>query len=191
VTPRLLALIPSAVALNLAMGFIVNQLGLPVYLDSTGTVLVAALAGPGAGVLAGVVSQLVRSLYEGFVWLPFGLIQVLIAMMAVLAASRGGFKTLWRSAGWGTATGLVAGLLSALISYFIFKGVTATGVTAVTTLLAGLGLSREAAVTAASVGTDLVDKLLVFLLVGAALRGLPARMMSRYPLGAKATGVAP
>jgi energy-coupling factor transport system substrate-specific component len=176
------------VALNLAMGFIVNQLGLPVYLDSTGTVLVAALAGPGAGVLAGVVSQLVRSLYEGFVWLPFGLIQVLIAMMAVLAASRGGFKTLWRSAGWGTATGLVAGLLSALISYFIFKGVTATGVTAVTTLLAGLGLSREAAVTAASVGTDLVDKLLVFLLVGAALRGLPARMMSRYPLGAKATG---
>jgi energy-coupling factor transport system substrate-specific component len=191
VTPRLLALIPSAVALNLAMGFIVNQLGLPVYLDSTGTVLVAALAGPGAGVLAGVVSQLVRSLYEGFVWLPFGLIQMLIAMMAVLAASRGGFKTLWRSAGWGTATGLVAGLLSALISYFIFKGVTATGVTAVTTLLAGLGLSREAAVTAASVGTDLVDKLLVFLLVGAALRGLPARMMSRYPLGAKATGVAP
>jgi energy-coupling factor transport system substrate-specific component len=179
------------VALNLAMGFIVNQLGLPVYLDSTGTVLVAALAGPGAGVLAGVVSQLVRSLYEGFVWLPFGLIQVLIAMMAVLAASRGGFKTLWRSAGWGTATGLVAGLLSALISYFIFKGVTATGVTAVTTLLAGLGLSREAAVTAASVGTDLVDKLLVFLLVGAALRGLPARMMSRDPLGAKATGVAP
>jgi energy-coupling factor transport system substrate-specific component len=179
------------VALNLAMGFIVNQLGLPVYLDSTGTVLVAALAGPGAGVLAGVVSQLVRSLYEGFVWLPFGLIQMLIAMMAVLAASRGGFKTLWRSAGWGIATGLVAGLLSALISYFIFKGVTATGVTAVTTLLAGLGLSREAAVTAASVGTDLVDKLLVFLLVGAALRGLPARMMSRYPLGAKATGVAP
>lgn len=188
VNARLLALIPSAVALNLAMGFIVNQLGLPVYLDSSGTVLVAALAGPGAGVLTGIVSQLVRSMYEGFVWLPFGLIQVVIALLAVLAASRGGFRTLLRSAGWGLLTGLLAGLTSAVISYVLFKGVTATGVTAVTTLLTGLGLSREGAVTAASVGTDLMDKLLVFLLVGAALRGLPARLLSRYPLGARATG---
>jgi energy-coupling factor transport system substrate-specific component len=176
------------VALNLAMGFVVNQLGLPVYLDSTGTVLAAALAGPGVGILTGVVSQLVRSMVEGFIWLPFGLIQVLIAVLAAVAASRAGFKSVFRSAGWGVLTGLLAGLLSAVISYLIFKGVTATGVTAVTTLLAGLGLSREAAVTTASVGTDLADKLLVFLLAGAALRGLPSRMLARYPLGARATG---
>lgn len=183
-TPRLLALIPSAVALNLAMGFIVNQLGLPVYLDTTGTVLVAALAGPGAGVLTGIVSQLVRSLYEGFVWLPFGLIQVIIALMAAWAASRGGFRSAGRSVFWGLLTGIVAGLASSAISYLIFKGVTATGVTAVTTLLTGLGLSRQAAVTAASVGTDLIDKVIVFLLVGAALRGLPERM--RVGLGRRA-----
>ncbi|HET8634047.1 MAG TPA: hypothetical protein VFL88_07850, partial [Gemmatimonadales bacterium] len=142
-TPRLLALIPSAVALNLAMGFIVNQLGLPVYLDTTGTVLVTALAGPGAGVLTGIVSQLVRSLYEGFVWLPFGLIQVIIALMAAWAASRGAFRGAARSAAWGILTGIVAGLASSVISYVLFKGVTATGVTAVTTLLTGLGLSRQ------------------------------------------------
>ncbi len=175
-TPRLLALIPSAVALNLAMGFIVNQLGLPVYLDTTGTVLVAALAGPGAGVLTGIVSQLVRSLYEGFVWLPFGLIQVVIALMAAWAASRGAFHGTARSAAWGILTGIVAGLASSVISYMLFKGVTATGVTAVTTVLTGLGLSRQGAVTVASVGTDVVDKLLVFLLVGVVLRGLPERM---------------
>jgi energy-coupling factor transport system substrate-specific component len=184
VTPRLLALIPSAVALNLAMGFIVNQLGLPVYLDTTGTVLVAALAGPGAGVLTGIVSQLVRSLYEGFVWLPFGLIQVIIALMAAWAASRGGFRSTGRSVGWGVFTGIIAGLASSVISYVLFKGVTATGVTAVTTLLTGLGLSRQGAVTAASVGTDVVDKLLVFLLVGVVLRGLPERM--RVGLGRRA-----
>jgi energy-coupling factor transport system substrate-specific component len=188
VTPRLLALIPSAVALNLAMGFVVNQLGLPVYLDSTGTVLAAALAGPGVGIMTGIVSQLVRSMVEGFVWLPFGLVQVLIAVFAGLAASRAGFRSVVRSGGWGLVTGLLAGLTSAVISYILFKGVTATGVTAVTTVLAGLGLSREAAITAASVGTDLLDKLLVFLLAGAALRGLPSRMLARYPLGARATG---
>ncbi len=187
VNPRLLALIPSAVALNLAMGFIVNQLGLPVYLDSTGTVLVAALAGPAAGMLAGGLSQLVRSLYEGLVWLPFGLIQLLIALLAAVAATHGGFRSAPRSAAWGLLTGLLAGLASSVISYVVFKGVTATGVTAVTTALTGLGFSRQGAVTTASVGTDLVDKLLVFLLVGMALRGLPSRIMARYALGARAT----
>ena len=187
-TARQLALIPSAVALNLAMGFVVNQLGLPVYLNSTGTVLVASLEGPGTGIVVGVVSQLVRSLYEGFVWLPFGAVQVVIALLAGLAAARAGFRSTMRSAGWGLLTGLAAGLVSAAISYLLFKGVTATGVTAVTTLLTGAGLSRAAAVTTASVGTDVLDKLLVFVLVGAALRALPRRVAARYAAGTRAVG---
>ena len=86
-SPRLLVLIPSAVAINLAMGFLTNQLGLPLYLDTIGTVLTAALAGPVVGVATGLVSQLVRSLYEGFIWLPFGLVQVAIALLAAIALS--------------------------------------------------------------------------------------------------------
>ena len=42
---RFLALIPIAVGINLAMGRIAQSLQLPVFLDTIGTVLVAALAG--------------------------------------------------------------------------------------------------------------------------------------------------
>ena len=52
-TPIEQAAIPSAVALNLAMGFVVNQLGLPIYLDTLGTVLTAALAVGDQGALEG------------------------------------------------------------------------------------------------------------------------------------------
>jgi energy-coupling factor transport system substrate-specific component len=180
-SPRLLALIPSAVAINLAIGFVVNQLGLPLYLDSVGTVLTSALAGPLAGVVTGLVSQFVRSLYEGFIWLPFGGVQVLIALLAAVAAARHGFASAARSLAWGLAVGLSAGLLSAVISWFVFKGVTATGVTAVTLLLTRLGLTQPQAVTTSSVGTDLLDKTIVFLLVGAMLRALPLRVLGRYP----------
>ena len=167
-------------AINLAIGFVVNQLGLPIYLDTVGTVLTSALAGPVAGVAVGLLSQAVRSLYEGFIWLPFGAIQVLIALLAVLAASRGGFRSLPRSIAWGLLVGLAAGALSAVISFFVFKGVTATGVTTITILLTRLGLTTGQAVTVSSIATDLLDKTIVFALVGATLHALPGRTAARY-----------
>jgi energy-coupling factor transport system substrate-specific component len=185
-SPRLLALIPSAVAINLAIGFVVNQLGLPLYLDSVGTVLASALAGPLAGVVTGVVSQVVRSLYEGFLWFPFGAVQVLIALLAGLAAARGGFRSVGSSLAWGLLTGAAAGALSAVISFFVFKGVTATGVTAITILLTRVGLTTGQAVTASSLATDLLDKTIVFLLAGAVLRALPLRVLGRYPWARRA-----
>jgi len=187
-SPRLLALIPSAVAINLAMGFLVNQLGLPLYVDTIGTVLASALAGPATGIITGLVSQFVRSLYEGFIWFPFALVQAVIALLAAVAARQRGFRSLPISIAWGAVVGLGAGAVSAVISYVVFRGVTATGVTAVTTLLTGAGLSRPAAVTAASIATDLADKMLVLALAGVALRSLPGRVAARYPWAARAIG---
>ena len=46
---RTLGLIPIAIIINSVVGEIVGSIGLPLYLDSVGTVLVAALAGPVAG----------------------------------------------------------------------------------------------------------------------------------------------
>lgn len=165
-----------------------NQLGLPVYLDTLGTVLASALAGPLAGILTGLLSQVVRSLYESFIWLPFALVQVVIALVAALAARHAGFRSLVIAIGWGALGGLAGGAASAVISYLVFQGVTATGVTAITTLLAGAGLSRAQAVTVASIGTDLTDKILTFVLVGAALRSLPMRIAGRFAWAPRAVG---
>ena len=48
-----LALIPVAIAINIAIGQIIVLLKLPIYLDSIGTVLVGMLVGPIAGLLTG------------------------------------------------------------------------------------------------------------------------------------------
>ncbi|MBK7594724.1 MAG: hypothetical protein IPJ11_05655 [Gemmatimonadetes bacterium] len=75
-----------------------------------------------------------------------------------------------------------------MISYLLFRGVTAGGVTAVSTLLRSLGAPLSVAVTAASLSTDVLDKTAAFLVVGALLRALPRRILGRFPLGAKAVG---
>jgi energy-coupling factor transport system substrate-specific component len=185
-SPRVLALIPVAVALNLATGLVVAELSLPVYLDTIGTVLAAAIAGPMAGVVTGLVSQVLTSLLGGYMWLAFAPIQVIIALLAALVASRGGFHSTPLAVGWGAFVGLIAGSASSVISYFAFGGVTAGGVTAVTTLLRTVGFSLPQAVVLASIGTDLFDKAIVFLLVALVLAALPRRILGRYPWAVRA-----
>jgi len=188
VNARLLALLPAAIAINLVVGGLVNALGLPLYLDSIGTILATVLAGPAVGMLAGAIGQILFGLINGYQWIPFGLIQVVIALFAGVAAAQAGFRSAGRSAAWGLLTGLVAGALSSVISYVLFQGVTATGTTAVVTLLRQFGWSLAAAVTASSLALDLVDKAAAFMVVGALVRSLPNRMLGRFPRAAKAIG---
>lgn len=181
-TLRELVLIRLGVALNLVIGQIVAALLLPVYLDAVGTMLVAALAGPRAAIAAGLVSQLLAAVFSGnFTWLPFGLIQVVIALYATAAARAGAFRRLLTAVPAGLGLGVVAGASSAPISYFLFGGVTAGGVTAATTVLRGLGLPLGLSVAAASMGTDLLDKTIAFAMVALILRALPEQMAARFP----------
>ena len=53
----MLALMPVAIAINIAVGAIIVALRLPIYLDSIGTVLVGVLAGPWAGALTGLLVE--------------------------------------------------------------------------------------------------------------------------------------
>ena len=91
-SPRLFALIPAAVAINLVIGRIVNELSLPVYLDTLGTMLVAVLAGLPGGLLVGTISQLLSGMLSGYQWMAFTPLQWLVALLAVAAARSGGFR---------------------------------------------------------------------------------------------------
>ena len=62
VSVRLLALIPVAVAISLALSAAVDAVALPLFLDTTGTILATALAGPAVGVAVGVLTSAVNTL---------------------------------------------------------------------------------------------------------------------------------
>jgi energy-coupling factor transport system substrate-specific component len=182
VSLRDLVLVRLGVALNLVVGQIVAALLLPVYLDSLGTILVAALVGPRAAIVAGLTSQVLAAVISGnFSWLPFGLVQVVIAVYAWGAARTGLLKRLTTALPAGFLLGLLAGGTAAPIAYFMFGGATAGGVTAVTTTLRALGAPLPVAVAVASMGTDLLDKTIAFGLVCLILRTLPGHLAARFP----------
>ncbi len=179
---RDLVLIRLGVAINLVIGQIVAALVLPVYLDAVGTILVAALVGWRAAVVAGLVSQVLTAVLSGnFSWLPFAVVQIVIALYAAAAARLGAFRSLWAALPAGLLLGLLAGGTAAPIAYYVFGGATAGGVTAVTTALRAFGVPLPAAVAIASMGTDLLDKTIAFGLVCIVLRTLPSHLAARFP----------
>jgi uncharacterized membrane protein len=88
---RTLVLIPIAIAINIAVGELVVRLKLPIYLDSIGTVLVGAIAGPWAGALTGALANLIWGLFNPYMP-PFFYVAAVIGLLAGLAGKRGAFE---------------------------------------------------------------------------------------------------
>ena len=96
-TTAVLTLMAVAIAINIAVGSIAVALRLPIYLDSIGTVLVGALAGPWAGALTGILSNLIWSILPvpggaGPTAAFFAPVAGVIGLMAGFWASRGVFQ---------------------------------------------------------------------------------------------------
>ena len=189
ITPRLLALIPLAVGINLALGQFAAATSLPVFLDTVGTILVATLVGLWPALLTGLVSQLAFTVISGnATWLAFLPIQLAVGACAAFAARQALFRSTATVIGTGLAMGAVAAALSWPISYLMFGGVTAGGVTVVTTVLTGAGVPLKWAVLAASLSNDLLDKTATFFLVRVVLVSLPERALARFPAARRALG---
>jgi energy-coupling factor transport system substrate-specific component len=90
-TTRTLVLIPIAIAINIAIGELVVRLKLPIYLDSIGTVLVGALAGPWAGMATGALANLIWGFINP-VLAPFFYVAAVIGLMAGFFGKRGVFE---------------------------------------------------------------------------------------------------
>jgi hypothetical protein len=92
---RTLTLMPVAIAINIILGAAVaNALKIPIYLDSIGTILVGALAGPIPGALTGFVANLLWQYvipppFQGSVAGPFAIVAAVIGLMAGIFARIG------------------------------------------------------------------------------------------------------
>jgi uncharacterized membrane protein len=90
---RTLVLIPIAIVINIVIGELTVRLKLPIYLDSIGTVLVGAIAGPWAGALTGALANLIWGLFNPYA-AAFFYVAAVIGIMAGLAGKSGAFQNI-------------------------------------------------------------------------------------------------
>lgn len=176
---RLVSMIPVALVLNIVVGQIIGSVGIPLYLDSTGTVLVAALAGPWAGIATGVLSSLVWSAFNPSV-LPFAATSAAVGGLAGVAIKHGALKNIVTVLLSGAVIGIVVGMLAAPVAAFVYGGTAGVGTGTVVSLLREMGHSLLQSVTLQSFISDPLDKALVMLLVWLVLKSLPKRTLAAF-----------
>jgi energy-coupling factor transport system substrate-specific component len=151
-------------------------LGLPVFMDTVGTILSAALVPPVFSVLVGIVSNLLGGVITHPAIPFYAGTQVVIALMAVYAYRKGWFQRLPAALAVGFAIGIVSAVVSAPITVVMFGGVTAPGATAINAILMAAGQNIWTAVLSGTLIVSSVDKVIAAALVWLLLTRLPERM---------------
>lgn len=176
----IIALIPFASALNIVTGEIVGRSPLPLYLDSIATIFVGYLAGPAAGALTGIITNLAWGLLINPSTIPYAAGAALIGALAGFAGRLKLFSRLWKALLAGFGTGIIAGMVAAPISAFVYGGGLGVGTGSLVATLQATGQSMLQAVTLQSLASDPLDKALAFLLVFFIAASLPRRVKSRF-----------
>ena len=130
-TTTTLALMAVAIAINIGVGSLITALKLPIYLDSIGTVLVGALAGPWAGALTGLLSNLIWSILPvpggaGPVIAFFAPVAAVIGLMAGFWGTRGVFQMRTEDSRVGGFLALAVGVLAAAASFSVMQAIITT-----------------------------------------------------------------
>ena len=176
-----LALIPIAIAINVALGQLVQSvLKLPIYLDSIGTVLVGILLGPLAGAITGLLANIIWGLTLAPSALPFAAVAAVIGLIAGYAGQYGAVQSWWKMALFGVLTGIVAAAISAPIATYVFGGVTGAGTDVLVAMFQNLGASVLGASFAQGAVSDPLDKTITYLVVWAIISALPRRLLARF-----------
>ena len=173
-------LVVACTLINFLGARLATALGLPVFLDTIGTILAAALGGYLPGIVVGFLTNLVNSLIDSSA-AYYGSLNVLIAFAAVLLYRNGFFKKLWNLIVPIIVFAILGGALSSVITWLLYGMSFGEGISA--SLCARLyqsGFSPFLAQLTADFILDLLDKLIVCLVVFVVLKLLPARFLEMF-----------
>ena len=158
-------LIALCVLMNYFGGMFASQQKLPVWLDSTGTVLAAYLGGPVVGALVGATGNLIGAVAYGDNWV-YAVVSIAIGIIVGLAARRKGFGSLLSILT--TAAMLTIAATFIALPLHIFFGNSSTGNLwgdAVAGFMMENGIPRYLSLPVGQIYVELLDKLLTLLLL--------------------------
>lgn len=173
---RKISLIGLGIALNVVGAFVAFTLRLPIYLDSIGTIMIACLIGPKYAVATGVCGSLVSGMTFDMYSLYFAPVQISTGLIAGLMYNSGLLDGKKKILGV-LAFSIPTSILSAIITAFLFGGVTSSGSSYLVQILRALHMPDVVSVFIIQVFTDYIDKFGAVLLVGLGVSALPKSMV--------------
>ena len=179
-----LFLIPIGIAINFVGGSIARLLRLPLWLDSIGTIVVAALCGVVPGVIVGFVSNILNSITDP-VTIFYALLNIMFAVVAAWLSKRHVFLSFPKTMASVLLFALIGGGIGAVITWVIYGFELGGGNSAIFAipLYTVVGLPEFMAQFLAEFITDILDKVVTLLAVFFVLGAMPVRLLAKLPLG--------
>ena len=174
-------LIAFGAALNIVVGQAVQLIKLPLYLDSIGTVLIACLVGPLAGMLTGAFANLTLGLFFNYAFIFFIPVTLVIGAFSGIVARIGVFKRWYTAVPAGLIQGLLSAVASAPIAAFMFGGVTMGGTDFLVLYFRAIGRSIIQSAFLQGLAADPIDKAVSYLIVYFLLTRIPRSILIRLP----------
>ena len=170
-----LVFVPVGIGINIVGGLLATTLKLPVFLDTLGTILTAAILGPWWGALAGGTTNVIMSLSAPMdMW--FALVNIMVGLVVGFVSMKFGFTRWVVVAATGAVLAIASPILGTTIAKYVYGGLTG-GVLDV--FVGGLMKAGSDVFTAAfipRVWSNLIDKVLSVFVVWAIIRALPSNL---------------
>jgi energy-coupling factor transport system substrate-specific component len=168
-------------ALNVSVGYLVNILKLPLYLDSIGTILVSALCGWRYGIVTGLAALVVMTVTSVPTVFAYAGTVIVISLTSAAFAKIGFLKSVKVTVLGGLVIGLASSMVSVPVTAFLFGGVSLAGSDVITTFFKASGLPIWQSVLYGSLVTDPLDKLATAVICLMLVRSLPVHLIDRLP----------
>lgn len=165
-----------AIAVNVVLGIAVAALKIPLlFLDTMGTIFMAACFGPWWGVVVAIGTHLLTGILYGFTAFPFVLVSIATALVVGFVA-KGRKFTLPVAIVTGLLLALVSPLIGTPIRLFLFGGFTGSGADVLIAAMRAAGNQIFASTFVGVVVSNFVDKIVSCILVSILLSRLPDHM---------------
>ena len=122
-----LLLLPAAIGINYIGKLLAQLLGLPLWLDSIGTLLAAVLGGPVIGALAGIINNVLYGILLDQVAFVYGLTSAVMGLLAGWLSYKGFLAKWWKVLVMSVWVGLAAAVVSAPLNMIFWGGETGIG----------------------------------------------------------------
>lgn len=173
ISTRVMILCGLGIAINLVLGTTVSMLKIPlIFLDTIGTIFVAALFGPLAGAVTGGMTNVIQGVLTSPQDIPFALVNIAVGLIVGTVAKRTRFD--FKVAVMvGLVLAVIAPLIGTPIAIWIYGGLTGGGTDFLVAWLLQSGKDIFTATFIPRITGNLVDKVASCVLVAMLIYRLP------------------
>lgn len=172
---RLLVIAAFSIVINVVLGTVTSYLAIPLlFLDTIGTIYMAANFGMAYGIIVGVATNLVMGFTAGPTAIPFALVNVAVAIVVALMARKG--FSLIKAIITGVILSVVCPLIGTPIRLLLFGGFTGSGTDIFILAFRAAGQEIFAATFFATIAGNFVDKIASCIIVALLMKYLPGNV---------------